>query len=77
MTDLKTNPMRLKRHAAGLTQRQLADKLDVTHQLISSWESGNSWPGPTLIPRLAEVFNMAPEAFARELEKARRELQPA
>jgi transcriptional regulator with XRE-family HTH domain len=63
--------LKVKRHALGLTQRQLAYKLRITGAAVSDWERGNSWPGPSLIPKLARIFKMKPEDFSRELETAR------
>jgi transcriptional regulator with XRE-family HTH domain len=65
------NLLKIKRHALGLTQQQLADKLRVTNGTVSEWERGNNWPHPALIPKLARLFKMKPEEFARELETAR------
>lgn len=72
MTDAMTNFLRIKRRSVGLTQRELAAKMGITHQLVSLWEGGQCWPGPELIPPLALILGMRPETFARRLESERR-----
>lgn len=67
------NLFRVKRLSLGLTMTQLAERAGVSKQFISQCEKGEAWPGPALIPRLAGIFKMEPERFARELEKARQE----
>ena len=44
------------RYNAGLTQEQLADRLGLSPQAISKWETGSSMPDITLLPPLAEIF---------------------
>jgi transcriptional regulator with XRE-family HTH domain len=77
MRNRPANILKLKRVTLGLSQTALAQKLGTTHTLVSMWETGKAWPGPDLIPKLAKVFNMKPEAFARELDTRRRELVTA
>ena len=40
------------------TQVELAKKQDVTDKAISRWESGQGYPDITILPRLADVFNI-------------------
>lgn len=42
---------------AGLKQSELADKLHVTRQLISMWETGRACPHTPLLPELAAALN--------------------
>lgn len=60
MADFSAN---LKRHrqAAGMSQAQLAEKMNVTRQTISSWERGNSYPDLGSLTRLAEVLGIGVE----------------
>ena len=61
----------LKRHrllADGMTQQELADRLDVTRQTIHSIEKGRYAPSVGLALKLAEVFGIAVEDLF-ELEK--------
>lgn len=43
-----------KRKELGLTQQEVANKLNVTRQTISNWEVGKSYPD---IPTLIEISN--------------------
>ena len=69
------NLLKLKRVALGLTQVELAKRIGVDGPAVSNWETGQCWPGPDVIPKLAELFSMKEEQFARELESARRQRQ--
>lgn len=60
MNNIKTGQFILsRRKELGLTQNQLAEKLNVTDKAISKWENGKSAPDiATLIP-LAEVLDIS------------------
>ena len=47
------------RRAAGMTQDALAEKLGVTYQAVSKWENSISCPDITLIPHIAEIFDVS------------------
>lgn len=55
--------LREARKAAGLTQRQLADKIDVSNTSISNWEKGVSMPDPDTIQYLCWALNVQPNYF--------------
>lgn len=56
------------RKQQGLTQDALAQKLGVTNQAVSKWESEQSCPDILLLPRIADIFGLTmDELFAREL----------
>lgn len=42
----------------GLTQGQVAEKLYITTQSVSSWECGNSIPDTEKLPELAELYGV-------------------
>ena len=55
------------RKKQGLTQEDLAVKLGVTNQSVSKWESAQCCPDISLIPRLAEIFEITiDELFGKE-----------
>lgn len=47
------------RKARGLTQRQLAEMLNVSDKTVSRWERDESCPDLSLIPVLAEIFSVS------------------
>lgn len=46
------------RYKAGLTQRQIADKLDISVTAYQNWEYGRSFPSPDKIKLLASVLGV-------------------
>lgn len=46
------------RKKVNLTQEQLAEKCSLTAQAVSKWENNLTAPDLSLIPRLAEIFNV-------------------
>jgi len=57
------------REALGLTQEDLAEKLEVSRQAVSKWELGASVPSPENLQLLEEVLGVsfpAPEAVPQE-----------
>lgn len=55
------------RKELGLTQETLAQKLDVTNQAVSKWESDQCCPDITLLPRIADLLGISLDAlFGRE-----------
>lgn len=51
----KLKEMRLK---AGLSQRQLAEKIGVTHSVISYYELQERAPSPEVLVKLARIFHV-------------------
>ena len=47
-----------KRKEQGLTQLQLAEKLDITDRAISKWETGKSLPDASLMPELCKLLKI-------------------
>ena len=55
------------RKQMNLTQEALAQKLGVTNQSVSKWESAQCYPDISLIPQLAEIFKISiDELFGKE-----------
>ena len=50
--------LRRLRRAKGLTQEQLAARLNVSFQTISNWERDESWPDLSMLPVLAGFFGV-------------------
>ena len=47
-----------KRKAVGLTQKQLAEKLNISFQAISKWEKGMAMPGSDVLIKLANELQV-------------------
>lgn len=55
--------IRAHRKQHGLSQGQLAAKMAVTKGAVSKWETGQSLPDITLLPRLANYFGVTIDAL--------------
>ena len=60
--------VRLKelRLAAGLTQKQLAQRAGVAATAVGGWETGMSWPGWRNVLALCTALGVDPNAFAQK-----------
>lgn len=45
------------RKAAGLTQKELAEKLNISFQAVSKWENGDSLPDTGVLLELCDILN--------------------
>ena len=52
------NQIAILRKEHNLTQEALAQKLDVSNQAVSKWESDQCCPDITLLPKLADLFGI-------------------
>ena len=50
--------IRTARKQAGMTQRELADKLEISYVGVSQWESGRRNPKGSTLARIAEVLDV-------------------
>ena len=53
------NKLAEARRAKNLTQEQLAEKLEVTRQAVSRWESGAAYPETDKIVRMAQILQVS------------------
>lgn len=53
------------RKANGMTQRELAEKLNVSDKAVSRWERDECAPDLSLIPVIAEIFNITTDELLR------------
>ena len=51
------------RKKEGLSQEELANKLDVSRQTISKWEAGQTTPELEKLRNLAKLFNISVDDF--------------
>lgn len=47
------------RKQMGITQLQLAEKLDVSQSTVASWENGTRRPDLDMIPTIANIFGVS------------------
>jgi len=53
------------RKHGGWTQKELAERLNVSDKTISSWETGRTYPELTLLVELSELFNVSLDSLLR------------
>ena len=56
------------RISRSYTQEQLAEKLKVSPQAVSKWESGASEPSTSNLLALCKLFDVSPEEFLGEVQ---------
>lgn len=56
------------RKAHGLSQEQLAEKLGVSRQSVSKWESGESIPELERLVEISKIFNVTTDYLLKESE---------
>lgn len=66
------------RKKAGLSQEELAEKLDVSRQAVSRWEMGETLPDAKNILELSNLFGVSTDSLLRnEMELAAVQSKPA
>jgi transcriptional regulator with XRE-family HTH domain len=58
--------LRALRVAAGLTQEQLAEQVDMHYQAIARYERGDREPGWSTVIKLAHALGVTPDAFLQD-----------
>ena len=53
------------RNASGMTQKDLAEKLNVSDKTVSRWERDDGAPDLSLIPVIAEIFGVTCDELLR------------
>lgn len=56
------------RTRCNMTQELVAERLGVSRQAVSKWESGSSDPSTTNLLALAKLFEVSPEELLRSVE---------
>lgn len=57
-----------RRKALGMTQKDLADKMNVTDKAVSKWERNLSIPDVASIPTLADILELSVEELMGSCE---------
>lgn len=63
-----------KRRELGMTQQQLADRLNISFQAVSKWEKGSTFPNVELLPELSAVMEVTVDELLSGCEKDGEEL---
>lgn len=64
------NKINRLRKLSGMTQEQLAEKLDVSRQTISKWESGGSSPDIDSVVKVSKIFQVSLDDLLLEGESS-------
>jgi transcriptional regulator with XRE-family HTH domain len=64
--------LRELRKAAGLSQKELAEKIEASPNTVSQWETGVRGPDLETLVELAEFFGVATDAFFEPAKPKRR-----
>ncbi|MGN0448564.1 MAG: helix-turn-helix domain-containing protein [Acutalibacteraceae bacterium] len=51
------------RKSKGLTQKQVADRLNIQPKTVSKWETGHGFPDVSYLSELADVLGVSPETL--------------
>ncbi len=57
------------RKGSGMSQEELADKLNVSRQAISRWEMGTAMPDVTNVLGLSKLFGVTTDYLLHDLPK--------
>lgn len=54
------------RAAAGLTQEQAAEALNVSRQTVSNWENGKTWPDIVSVVKMSDLYDISLDCLLKE-----------
>lgn len=63
---LSSNLQFLRKHSNGMTQEKLAQRMGVSRQTISKWESGEAYPELGNLMELCDIFSCKLDTLLRE-----------
>ncbi|MBE5873555.1 MAG: helix-turn-helix domain-containing protein [Lachnospiraceae bacterium] len=66
MSETFSKNLRKLRHEKNLTQEQVADRLCVSAQSVSRWETGVTYPDVVLLPEIAKLYNVLVDDLFKE-----------
>ncbi len=58
----------LIRRNKGMTQEELAEKLDISRQAVAKWESGQAYPDISNLIQISNLFNVTVDYLVRDQE---------
>ena len=62
------------RNINNMTQLELAEKLGVTDRAVSKWETGSGYPDISLLPQIADTFNVSIDYLLRGRTSIKQEI---
>lgn len=66
----KASMLSQSREAKGISQIEMAEKMGVTQQCISSWQTGRTFPKPYQMKQLSDILDVPiEELFYEEFNK--------
>ena len=68
MNMIFSEKLQLIRKNKGLTQDELAEKLDVSRQAVAKWESGQAYPDISNLIQISNLFNVTVDYLVRDQE---------
>jgi len=68
---VKEQTIREWREQTGLTQAQLAARLDVTPSSVYNWEAGKSEPRAAQLKAMAQLFGVSMDVIVFEAEEVK------
>ena len=75
MDELKVGARIAKlRNENNITQLELAEKLGVTDRAVSKWETRGGYPDITLLPQIADIFNVSLDYLLRGTAKVKQKI---
>jgi transcriptional regulator with XRE-family HTH domain len=74
--DLAGNLKRLRKER-DMTQEDLSELFNITFQAVSKWERGESYPDITLLPSIAEFFNVSIDELIGANQTAKKDKRDA
>lgn len=58
--------IKLRRQRLGFTQSEIASKLYITRQTISSWENSNSYPDLNMLVNISNIYQISIDSLLKE-----------
>jgi transcriptional regulator with XRE-family HTH domain len=52
------NTLKFYREKTGLSQNQVAEKLNVCQQAVAKWEIGTAYPSTAKLPEMAKIYGL-------------------
>ena len=65
------------RKQAGWSQEELAQRLDVSRQAVSKWESGQAMPDLDRVVRMSEMFGVSTDSLLKDTPEPDRSVHEA